>query len=106
MSDQREVEPCSGCGEGWREVGQAFCDICYEGQIADLTKANQILQALIGNRDKDVDSLRAQLASARKALEKMLVDPPSTLDEPDQDFEVIVKMREIAKAALTDEKGK
>jgi hypothetical protein len=41
-------------------------------EIADLTKANQILQALIGNRDKDVDSLRAQLAEAQGYATRIL----------------------------------
>ena len=35
-----------------------------------------------------------------KALERMLVDPPATLDEPDTDAEVIIKMRAIAREAL------
>ena len=35
-----------------------------------------------------------------KALESLLVDPPATLDEPDTDCEVIVKMRAIARDAL------
>lgn len=34
------------------------------------------------------------------ALREIVIDPPSTLDEPDQDCEVIRKMREIARAAL------
>ena len=42
-----------------------------------------------------------EVEGLRKALEQMLVDPPSTLDEPDTDAEVIMKMREIARAALT-----
>lgn len=36
-----------------------------------------------------------------KALEAMLVDPPSTLDEPDSDAEVIRKLRTIARTALS-----
>jgi hypothetical protein len=35
-----------------------------------------------------------------KALESLTEDPPSTLDEPDEDWEVIVKMRAIAREAL------
>lgn len=35
-----------------------------------------------------------------KALEAMLTDPPTTLDEPDANAEVIIKMRAIARAAL------
>jgi hypothetical protein len=41
----------------------------------------------------------------RKALEAMLVDPPATLDEPDTDAEVIIKMRAIARDALAAVKG-
>jgi hypothetical protein len=40
-----------------------------------------------------------------KALEAMLVDPPATLDEPDTDAEVIIKMRAIARDALALVKG-
>lgn len=36
----------------------------------------------------------------RRALESLTEDPPPTLDEPDADWEVIVKMRAIARAAL------
>jgi hypothetical protein len=35
----------------------------------------------------------------------MLVDPPATLDEPDTDAEVIIKMRAIARDALAAVKG-
>lgn len=35
-----------------------------------------------------------------KALQAMLVDPPSSLDEPDSDAEVIRKLRAIASDAL------
>jgi hypothetical protein len=36
------------------------------------------------------------------ALQSLTKDPPSTLDEPDEDWEVVVKMRRIARAALSD----
>jgi protein subunit release factor A len=40
----------------------------------------------------------AEIERLRAALESLLVDPPAT---PDTDAEVIVKMREIAREALT-----
>jgi hypothetical protein len=36
----------------------------------------------------------------REALESLTEDPPATLDEPDHDWEVIIKMRNIAREAL------
>jgi hypothetical protein len=42
-----------------------------------------------------------EIERLRKALESLTEDPPSTLDEPDQDYEVIIKMRAIARDALT-----
>jgi hypothetical protein len=41
-----------------------------------------------------------EIGRLRAALESLTADPPSTLDEPDEDWEVIVKMRAIARAAL------
>lgn len=41
-----------------------------------------------------------RLAELVKALESLLQDPPATLDEPDTDAEVIIKMRAIARDAL------
>ena len=37
----------------------------------------------------------------RAVLESLTEDPPATLDEPDANWEVIVKMRAIAREALT-----
>jgi hypothetical protein len=53
-------------------------------------------RALDAERDRD---------GLVKALEAMLVDPPATLDEPDTDAEVIIKMRSIARDALSRVKG-
>lgn len=39
------------------------CPACMQEEIDDLTKANQLLQAFIGNRDKEVDRLRTVLAN-------------------------------------------
>jgi hypothetical protein len=41
-----------------------------------------------------------EIARLRRALESLTKDPPATLDEPDEDWEVVVKMRAIAQAAL------
>jgi hypothetical protein len=48
----------------------------------------------------DADRLRADNKRLRAALQSLLTDPPTTLDEPDTDAEVVIKMREIARAAL------
>jgi hypothetical protein len=44
--------------------------------------------------------LAAEVNRLRIALESLTTDPPPTLDEPDEDWEVVVKMRAIAQAAL------
>lgn len=35
----KEVEPCPVCAEGWRLIGSAHCDECYEGKIDTLIQA-------------------------------------------------------------------
>jgi hypothetical protein len=45
----------------------------------------------------------AEIRRLRAALESLTKDPPATLDEPDADWEVIVKMRAIARAALNQQ---
>lgn len=40
---------------------------------------------------------KAAWEKAEGVLRQMLVDPPSTLDEPDTDAEVLVKLREIVR---------
>jgi len=40
------------------------------------------------------------VAELRAALESLTKDPPPTLDEPDTDAEVVIKMRAIAREAL------
>jgi hypothetical protein len=42
----------------------------------------------------------AKIARLRAALQSLTTDPPATLDEPDTDAEVVIKMREIVRAAL------
>lgn len=43
---------------------------------------------------------RNEIEHLREALESLTEDPPATLDEPDPDWEVIIKMRNIAREAL------
>jgi hypothetical protein len=44
--------------------------------------------------------LTAENARLRVVLQSLTEDPPATLDEPDEDWEVIMKMRKIARDAL------
>ncbi len=48
----------------------------------------------------ETDAMRDEIERLRAALLSLTEDPPATLDEPDEDWEVIVKMRAIARAAL------
>jgi hypothetical protein len=49
----------------------------------------------------DAERLRAKIERLKAVLESLTKDPPASLArEPDEDWEVIVKMRAIAKAAL------
>ncbi len=48
----------------------------------------------------EIEPLKERNTKLVAALEAMLDDPCSTLDEPDTDFEVIMKMRKIAREAL------
>lgn len=41
-----------------------------------------------------------EIERLRAVLESLTEDPPATLDEPDPDWEVIIKMRDIAREAL------
>ena len=43
---------------------------------------------------------RAEIRRLRAALLSLLNDPPPTLDEPDTDGEVIMKLRRLIRAAL------
>lgn len=42
-----------------------------------------------------------EIERLRAALGKIAKDPPATLDEPDLDWEVIQKIRAIARAAIS-----
>lgn len=107
MSDKRDILERLRSAANSNELRHEAAD-----EIDDLTKANQILQALIGNRDKEVDRLRAQLegckemfahtaeraneyvkafqqqegklASARKALDRMSEQRTSSEMDEDQ----------------------
>jgi hypothetical protein len=63
-------------------------------EVRDLKKA---LAAERGRCETEIERLRA-------ALENITKDPPATLNEPDSNVEVIVKMRAIARAALDEKK--
>ena len=39
-------EPCPGCAEGWRLVGDMYCAECYDGQIERLRKALREIDAV------------------------------------------------------------
>lgn len=79
------------------------CCAGYTALAADWHKQHEALKgaAVVANtagsllkaKDEKIDALV-------KALGEMLTDPPSTLDEPDTDAEVIKKMRRIAREAL------
>jgi len=52
---------------------------------------------------------KRELISRIEALEAALreiLDPPSTLDEPERDIDLILQMRAIARAALAPEQDK
>ena len=46
------------------------------------------------------EAMQAEIERLRAALQSLTTDPPATLDEPDTDAEVIIKMRDIARRAL------
>ena len=50
------------------------------------------------------EAARAAIDAVRDVLEWLLEDPPATLNEPDADAEVIIKMRAIVRAALSTSK--
>lgn len=44
------------------------CPACMGDEIADLRKANELLHALIGNRENDLESARKALGESRAAM--------------------------------------
>jgi hypothetical protein len=95
VSEQREVESCPGCPEGWREIGKPFCSQCYEGQIASLRAQLASAQSF------HTDAVR-QWARARKALEDVRQRIYGPADAQMWDIRQIVD----AALSLTDENGK
>ena len=53
----------------------------------------------------NVCELNREIERLRAALQSLTKDPPATLDEPDTDDEVIIKMRAIARDALRRDDG-
>jgi hypothetical protein len=51
-------------------------------------------------RKQGLREAAAEIERLRAALQSLTHDPPATLDEPDTEAEVIIKMRAIARAAL------
>jgi len=63
----------------------------------------------LGGRAEDYLTWQAaeEIERLRAALESLTKDPPATLArEPDTDDEVIIKMRAIAREALTGREGR
>lgn len=79
--------PCCICGGTDYELSCGGPTICPQCDCGNFTPATVLRQA------KEMGRLRA-------ALESLTEDPPATLDEPDPDWEVIIKMRNIAREAL------
>lgn len=52
-----------------------------------------------------LDDAADRIEALEGALRQMAKDPPPNLDEPDLDFEVIEKMRAIARAALSSQEA-
>jgi hypothetical protein len=76
-----------------RDLGYAADDGAHE---------NIPIGELVHTQAAEIDRLRALNAELVAALESLTKDPPRTLPrEPDEDCEVIVKMRAIARAALS-----
>jgi hypothetical protein len=76
-----------------RDLGYAADDGAHE---------NIPIGELVHTQAAEIDRLRALNAELVAALESLTKDPPRTLPrEPDEDWEVVVKMRAIARAALS-----
>jgi len=66
--------------------------------MSDLTAAERD-NIELGRRLEEAND---RIEALEAALESLTEDPPATLDEPDTDYEVIQKMRAIARAALSN----
>jgi len=81
-----EIERLQRAHEQWRRDYREAC--------AEIER----LRLKVPDRDK----LLAEIERLRAALQSLTKDPPPSLArEPDTDAEVIIKMREIARRALT-----
>ncbi len=69
-------------------------------EIIDLRERNAQLETTVRQLVANNDALQDRSVRLLAALEAMLVDPPSTLDEPDTDADIIRKLRDIAREAL------
>jgi dynactin complex subunit len=68
-----------------------MCPICLAAERDDLMKANALLHALIGNREAEIERLRAALKEIKK----------TSIDEWEfQEGRVVAKVHMIAGAAL------
>jgi hypothetical protein len=74
-----------------------MCEAADEIERLRLVHEDYVIHA-----NANVCSFDREIERLRAALESLLKDPPPTLDEPDTDAEVIVKMRAIAREALTN----
>lgn len=59
-----------------------------------------VARVYAGDRRDKYARLIAAAPDLLAALESLTEDPPATLDEPDEDWEVIIKMRAIAREAI------
>ena len=87
------------------QLRHAYAHLAREGvtkqkMFADglIAPAIKILERIAGG--KQADAQAEKIERLRAALESLTKDPEPTLDEPDEDWEVVVKMRAIARAAL------
>jgi hypothetical protein len=71
-----------------------------EMTVAELLANDGRLRAESDISDGLLADAKADNARLRAALQSLTHDPPATLDEPDTDAEVVIKMREIARRAL------
>jgi hypothetical protein len=50
--------------------------------------------------ETELEKAAARIEELEAALRNLLQDPPSILDEPDTDAQIVIHMRKIARAAL------
>ena len=53
-----------------------------------------------------IKELEARIDALEAALRNLLKEPPSILDDPDTDAQIVIRMRKIARAALDKDVGK